>query len=427
MSNDAVKLTKPIHKLEAVHIARSQSVQSPTRNDVAGSPPVQSPTTSSVRPQPGLRFSELWLLKSRHPAMVSCPVLAGSKVLPFGVFLPNGNAVSFRHCHKHLEDTFPAKNLHSNACFKLNKTHLSSSLSLQKPSERFSLLPLKCSSSHSTAKTDDGIMFRNSSVESIKSNFSELTPFLNSLRNHSVELIKSNFSQLTLFLESLKNLSAELIKSRFSYLTPFDLCKWSVVIAIAIAVPKWIANAVFNPFFWMYFSWSWLFWPWMAAIGIAAYGFYCLNKHLRGDANVFEQLAIVTSAFTWLTLMIPSGILHTLPNWQKLFFCSGVAFGHWIAAFEGPELHIIPGGWSSAGVWALIIVTLFMQYYFNQVKQLIVVNKLKFVDHKVTILPNRIINMMCINVVHLVIPHEKYTRKKHLMKRVLTKIKRNNK
>nr|GMD62349.1 uncharacterized protein LOC109184674 [Ipomoea batatas] len=177
---------------------------------------VQSPTTSSVRPQPGLRFSELWLLKSRHPAMVSCPVLAGSKVLPFGVFLPNGNAVSFRHCHKHLEDTFPAKNLHSNACFKLNKTHFSSSLSLQKPSERFSLLPLKCSSSHSTAKTDDGIMFRNSSVESIKSNFSELTPFLNSLRNHSVELMKSNFSQLTLFLESLKN---------FSQLTPFDLCK----------------------------------------------------------------------------------------------------------------------------------------------------------------------------------------------------------
>nr|GMD62348.1 protein C-terminal S-isoprenylcysteine carboxyl O-methyltransferase [Ipomoea batatas] len=140
----------------------------------------------------------------------------------------------------------------------------------------------------------------------------------------------------------------------------------------------------------MHFSWSWLFWPWMAAIGIAAYGFYCLNKHLRGDANVFEQLAIVTSAFTWLTLVPPAhfnGFLEgwpfvfffvyhyffffnvsvrkrlygdffprehdpkwdiSLPNWQKLLFSAGVAFGHWIAAFEGPELHLIPGGWSNA-------------------------------------------------------------------------------
>ncbi|XP_019199293.1 PREDICTED: uncharacterized protein LOC109192999 [Ipomoea nil] len=341
--------------------------------------------------------------------MVSCPVLAGSKVLPFGVFLPNGNSVSFRHCHKHLEGTFPAKNLHSNACFKLSKTYLSSSLSLRRPSERFSFLPLKCSGSHSSAKSDDGNVFgnslRNLSVESIKSNISELTPFLNSMRNHSVESIKSSFSQLALFLESLKNHSGELIKSNFSQLTPFDLCKWSVVIAIAIAVPKWIVSAVFNPFFWMYFSWTWLFWPWMAAIVIAVYGFYCLNKHLRGDANVFEQLAIVTSAFTWLTLVPPAhfnGFLEgwpfvfffvyhyffffnvsvrkrlygdffprehdpkwdiSLPNWQKLLFGAGVTVGHWIAAFEGPELHLIPGGWSNAGVWGLIIMTLFMQYH----------------------------------------------------------------
>nr|GLL40629.1 uncharacterized protein LOC109184674 [Ipomoea trifida] len=282
MSNDAVKLTKPIHKLEAVHIARSQSVQSPTRNDVAGSPPVQSPTTSSVRPQPGLRFSELWLLKSRHPAMVSCPVLAGSK---------------------------PEKSLCGIDEIKL----FSADLVLGKPEKSLcGIDKIKCQS---------GLSMQCSIHSS-----------------------------------------------------------GCILAGVGCSGHGWRR-------------------------GIAAYGFYCLNKHLRGDANVFEQLAIVTSAFTWLTLVPPAhfnGFLEgwpfvfffvyhyffffnvsvrkrlygdffprehdpkwdiTLPNWQKLLFCAGVSVGHWIAAFEGPELHLIPGGWSNAGVWALIIVTLFMQYH----------------------------------------------------------------
>ncbi|RVW66035.1 hypothetical protein CK203_007435 [Vitis vinifera] len=30
------------------------------------------------------------------------------------------------------------------------------------------------------------------------------------------------------------------------------------------------------------------------------------------------------------------------PNWHRLLFCIGVMVGHWLAAYEGPELHLIP-------------------------------------------------------------------------------------
>lgn len=148
-----------------------------------------------------------------------------------------------------------------------------------------------------------------------------------------------------------------------------------------------------------------MFWPWFIAIGLALYGLHGLRKHLRGEANVFEQLGIVTSAFTWLTLVPPAhfnGFLEgwpfvfffvyhyffffsvsirkrmygdyyprehdpkwdiSPPNWHRLLFCAGVIVGHWLAAFEGPELHLIPGGWSNLMIWVLIMLTLFMQYH----------------------------------------------------------------
>ncbi|PKI48691.1 hypothetical protein CRG98_030908 [Punica granatum] len=154
----------------------------------------------------------------------------------------------------------------------------------------------------------------------------------------------------------------------------------------------------------MYFSWSWLFWPWFVAVALAIYGLYCLSKHLQGKASIFEQLAVVTSAFTWLTLVPPAHfngylqgwpfvfffIYHYFfffnvsvrrrlygdyyarphdpkwdidpPKWQRLLFCVGVMLGHWLAAFEGPELHLIPGGWTNVGVWILILSSLLMQY-----------------------------------------------------------------
>ena len=140
------------------------------------------------------------------------------------------------------------------------------------------------------------------------------------------------------------------------------------------------------------------------ALSVAIYGLYSFRKHLLGEANIFEQLAIVTSVFTWLTLVPPAhfnGYLQGWPfvfffvyhyffffnvsvrkrlygdyyarphdpkwdvnpsKWYRLLFCVGVMVGHWLAAFEGPELHLIPGGWTNVGIWVLIIVTLLMQY-----------------------------------------------------------------
>ncbi|KAK6926997.1 Phospholipid methyltransferase [Dillenia turbinata] len=206
------------------------------------------------------------------------------------------------------------------------------------------------------------------------------------------------------FFKTPKNLSFESLKRSILELTPMDICKWAAVLSIVTAVTKWAINLAFNPFFWMYFSWTWLFWPWYIAFGLAFYGGYCFLKHLRGEANEFEQLAIVTSAFTWLTLVPPAfsnGFLEgwpyvfffvyhyffffnvsvrkrlygdlyprehdpkwdvNPPNWYRILFGIGVMVGHWLAAFEGPELHLIPGGWNNLVIWVLIMITLFMQY-----------------------------------------------------------------
>ncbi|KAL2926329.1 putative protein-S-isoprenylcysteine O-methyltransferase [Bienertia sinuspersici] len=213
----------------------------------------------------------------------------------------------------------------------------------------------------------------------------------------------SKFSSQVL-IQNLKNFSFDSVKDGVSTLTPIDVCKWVGVAALAVAVTKWTFNFVFNPFVWMYFSWTWLFWPWYVAIGLGVYGIYCFRKHSRGEANVIEQLAIVTSAFTWLTLVPPgyfNGFIEgwpfvfffvyhyffffnvsirkrlygdynsrphdpkwdvSVPSWYRLLFAVGVMSGHCLAAFEGPELHLIPGGWSNVGIWGLIMATLFTHY-----------------------------------------------------------------
>ncbi|KAG6430259.1 hypothetical protein SASPL_108322 [Salvia splendens] len=56
----------------------------------------------------------------------------------------------------------------------------------------------------------------------------------------------------------------------------------------------------------MYLSWTWVFWPWAVAIAIGAYGLYSLGRHLKDEATLAEQLAIVTSTLTWLTLVPPA-------------------------------------------------------------------------------------------------------------------------
>ncbi|MCD7461221.1 hypothetical protein HAX54_045567 [Datura stramonium] len=305
--------------------------------------------------------------------MEASPILVCSK-LPssFGCNVSKHNTFSYRPFHKQLVSKFCINNLQPRRNVEIPEPHLQS-------------IPL------------------------VDVNSSTSRPYIGGFR--PLLPVQCSYSDATEteapnpVLESLKGFSLESLKMGFSQLTPFKVFKWGLVFSVAIAASKWTLNVLVNPFFWMYFSMTWLFWPWLVAISLASYSLYCLNKHLRGEANAFEQLAIVTSAFTWLTLVPPAhfnGFLEgwpvvfflvyhyffflnvsirkrlygdynprehdprwdiSLPNWQKLLFCVGVMVGHWLAAFEGPELHLIPGGWNNLGIWGLIVMTLFMQYH----------------------------------------------------------------
>ncbi|KAF7836296.1 putative phospholipid methyltransferase [Senna tora] len=243
--------------------------------------------------------------------MEATTILSHSKTVPFG-FSVVSNKLSLRPFNKYFyarahSNSFQCHSKQPNhSCFPLKCTSNSNPFSsLPKPTRRTNLLPSpKCSVSSKTNSDSENPILKYST-----------------------------------------NLSFDSIKATLLQLTPLDIVKWSGILSIIIAASKWTLNTVFNPFFWMYFSWTWLFWPWMVALVIGVYGLYSFRKHLLGEANIFEQLAIVTSVFTWLTLVPP-----------------GVMVGHWLAAFEGPELHCIPGGWNNLGIWILILVTLLMQY-----------------------------------------------------------------
>ncbi|KAK1264414.1 hypothetical protein QJS04_geneDACA011302 [Acorus gramineus] len=188
-------------------------------------------------------------------------------------------------------------------------------------------------------------------------------------------------------------------------LTPLDVCKYALAFSLSLALARRLSDLLWNPFFWTYFSWTWVFWPWTLAAALAGYGLHCLRKHSSRSAGVFEQLAIVTAAFTWLTLVPPAHFNGFLEGWPFVFFfvyhyffffnvsvrrrfygdlylqqhdpkwdvsldrrsrvgfCVGVLAGHWLAAFEGPELHTFTGVWANSGIWVLIAVALFMQYH----------------------------------------------------------------
>lgn len=293
--------------------------------------------------------------------METASVLLQSRTIPLGFNLKCNQIVSCRHFNKQ----FQSKGFYSHQSLKL----------IQNPSS-FSLLP---SPLHKT---------RTQFFSPLKCSFSD---------------IPSSDSPNPL-LKPFKNLSFDSVKSSLSELTPIKIVKWATIVSLGIAATKWTVKLAFSPFFWMYFSWSWLFWPWFVAIALAVYGLYCFRKHSIGEASIVEQLAIVTSVFAWLTLVPPAyfnGYLEgwpfvfffvyhyffffnvsvrkrlygdyyarphdpkwdvNPPKWYRLLFCVGVMVGHWLAAFEAPELHRIPGGWSNVGVWILIVVTLLMQY-----------------------------------------------------------------
>ncbi|CAK7331490.1 unnamed protein product [Dovyalis caffra] len=306
--------------------------------------------------------------------MENTSVFLHSKPIPFSFMISNSNnnrKISFRHYNKHFQFHLSNNNFLFGQSLKpiKNPSNLSftsyQSTSSLKITGIHLLSPPKCSYSGSTS---------------------------------------TNGSQNYPLLKPFKSLSLEKLKATLLQLTPIDIIKWSAVFSITIAATKWTVNLVLNPFFWMYFSWTWLFWPWFVAISLAVYGIYCFYKHSIGEASIFEQLGIVTSVFTWLTL-VPSAhfngylqgwpfvfffVYHYFfffnvsvrkrlygdyyarphdpkwdlktPRWCRLLFCVGVMVGHWLAAFEGPELHLIPGGWSDVGIWILILGTLLMQY-----------------------------------------------------------------
>ncbi|XP_042513019.1 uncharacterized protein LOC122087950 [Macadamia integrifolia] len=322
--------------------------------------------------------------------MEAISVCLHSSTNPFGFSLTNSPRLSLRHKNKHLQ-----ANLHLQ--------RFSKSQTLKSP-----LNPVR----YSFSSTVDHIV-RNPSVKTLRSPFlaSPLPTILTTVTrngNHSAKCSYSNTSSSELkspITEILGNLSLDSLKRSLLNLTPLDACKWSAILFFSIAIAKRTVNLVWNPFFWMYFSWTWLFWPWFVAIALAIYGLYCLQKHTKGDASIFEQLVIVTSTITWLTLVAPAhfnGFLEgwpfvfffvyhyffffnvsvrkrlygdyyarphdpkwdvVLPIWYRLIFSAGVMAGHWLAAAEGPELHLIPGGWSNLGLWILIMMTLFMQYH----------------------------------------------------------------
>ncbi|OMO91203.1 Phospholipid methyltransferase [Corchorus olitorius] len=297
--------------------------------------------------------------------METASVLLHSRTVPFGFNLKGNPIVSCRHFSKRVQSKglYPLQSLNpiqNPSSFSLTLSRSSPTLE-RKRTHLFS--PAKCSFTGTSSSNSENPL-----------------------------------------LKPLKNLSFDSLKTSLSQLTPVKIVKWAGIASIAIAAAKWTVNLAFNPFFWMYFSWSWIFWPWFVAIALAFYGLYCFRKHSIGEASIIEQLAIVTSAFTWLTLVPPAyfnGYLQgwpfvfffvyhyffffnvsvrkrlygdyyarphdpkwdvNPPKWYRLLFCVGVMVGHWLAAFEGPELHQIPGGRSNVGIWILIVATLLMQY-----------------------------------------------------------------
>lgn len=58
------------------------------------------------------------------------------------------------------------------------------------------------------------------------------------------------------------------------------------------------------------------------------------------------------------------------PFWSRVLFGVKVVAGHWLAAFEGPQLHRLLGGWVNVRIWVLIVVTMLMHLRLNDVSSI---------------------------------------------------------
>ncbi|KAJ6845904.1 uncharacterized protein M6B38_279820 [Iris pallida] len=188
-------------------------------------------------------------------------------------------------------------------------------------------------------------------------------------------------------------------------LSPISVCKWSLLLSLSLALAKSAVSLLLNPFFWTYFSLAWPFYPYFLAAILAIHGARCFAKHSRNEASLFEQLSVVTSTIAWLTL-VPvahsNGFLQgwplalffvyhyffffessvrsrlygdllprphdprwdiSLPSPSRFAFFALVLAGHFLAAHEGPELHLIPGGWANLPIFLLVLLTIFTRYH----------------------------------------------------------------
>nr|CAD1839697.1 unnamed protein product [Ananas comosus var. bracteatus] len=186
---------------------------------------------------------------------------------------------------------------------------------------------------------------------------------------------------------------------------PLTIFKCSLLLSLSLFAIKRSVSLLLSPFFWTYFSLSWIFWPWILALALAAVGLFALRRCSLGSASALDQLAVVTAASAWLTLVPPAHFNGFLEGWplalflvyhyffffepsvrRRLYgdlyprvhdpkwdvrmpphlqvgFAALVMIGHWLAAYEGPELHLVPGGWANLGIWVLIFMVLFMRYH----------------------------------------------------------------
>nr|AAM65387.1 unknown [Arabidopsis thaliana] len=294
-------------------------------------------------------------------------VLLCSKLVPRAASLEGNQKFSFRHLNKHLKCNSLRADSRDTPLLRGFEAIKSPSIwsCAPFPVRKGSWVPPRCSISSSTVSDSDN-------------------PFLSQFRTFS-------FGSMVKKVRELK-------------VKPMDVVKLTLLLSILTVAAKKTLTLVLDPFFWMYFSWTWLFWPWFIAVGLAGYGIYYFRKHWLGEANAFEQLGIVTSVFTWLTLVPPAyfnGYLEgwpyvfflayhyffffnvsvrkrlygdyyarthdpkwdvNTPLWSRILFGVGIMVGHWLAAFEGPELHRLPGGWANVGIWILIVITMLMHY-----------------------------------------------------------------
>ncbi|KAJ3686749.1 hypothetical protein LUZ61_015913 [Rhynchospora tenuis] len=187
-------------------------------------------------------------------------------------------------------------------------------------------------------------------------------------------------------------------------LTPYTIVKFSLYLSLLVFATKTAISLVLSPFFWAKLSFAWIFYPMIISVSLACYSLYCITRKKK-HLSLLDQSIVVTSAVAWLTAVpgaCSNGFLEgwplafffiyiyfllfefsvrkrlyrewSIPNYDpkwdihvpkshQLSFAISVLIGHWMAAFEGPKVELISGGWANLGIWVLVLMVLFTRYH----------------------------------------------------------------